>query len=289
MSYRWSHEDINIKVENILSFLRHKKIISDDILFSVINSKEKNAYVKLVDNSSYEIVVTDVFLDYLAIHLKDAIYLLSLKRDSMEQIDDEYNVTFNKIKRNLDQEKIYELWFNFIFFHELAHILRNHFKALKHKELAEFHLIEKITDRFFLEIDADRIASAMLTPFIANKEEIVLFLESSGYLFHLLYQIDKEENNNQDDYPHPFIRLLFFHQNIYQFSQSYPQLKMKFELDKILESMEKLFMMNQNYYNQEMIEDGLNIQEYRNQYNKFIKKNIEILEAGFQYEDLDIE
>ncbi len=289
MSYEWSHENINHKVEKILHFLRDRKIISYDILFSIIYSKEKNAYVKNVGNHKYEIVVTNVFLDYLAIHLKDAIDLLSLKRDSMEQIDDEYNVTFNKIKRDINKEKIFELWFDFIFFHELAHILRNHFKALKHKEIAEFHLREKITDRFFFEIDADRIASAMLAPFIANKKEIVLFLESSGYLFHLLYQIDKEENNNQNDYPHPFIRLLFFHQNIYQFSQSYPQLKMQFELDSILENMEKLFMMNQKYYDQEMIEDGLSIQEYRKQYNKFIKRNIEILANGFQYEDLDIE
>jgi len=284
VNYNWSYNDITIKVEKILLFLQNKKIITDDISFLIINSKEKNASVKIVSDNRYEIVITNVFLDYLILHLEDVINLLCLTMKSKEREDDDYSVTYNKIERNINRKKIFELWFNFIFFHELAHILRNHFKVLKHQEIAEFHLSKIMTDRFFFEIDADRIASAMLAPYISNKEEIVLFLESAGYLFHLLYQIDKEENSSQGNYPHPFIRLLFFHQNIYQFSQSYPQLKMQFNLDSILENMEKLFILNQKFYDQKMIEDGLKIQEYRKQYNKFIKNHIEILANGFTYE-----
>ena len=60
---------------------------------------------------------------------------------------------------------------------------------------------------------------------------------------------------------------------------------MQFELDNILENMEKLFMMNQKYYIPEMIEDGLRIKEYREEYNKFIKRNIKILSNGFNMDN----
>jgi len=278
MSYNWSNEEIHAKVKKILIFLEKRKFLSNEIKFSIINSKEKNAYATKLN----QIVITDSLLNYLVKHIKDLIDFLKLKqRDIKKEENKKYAVIFDNLEINISKRRIFDMWFNFIFFHELSHILRRHFDILQQTKIAEFYLREKRTDRFFFEIDADRLASAMLAPFIANENDTNLFLESSGYLFHLLYMIENEDNNDFNDYPHPFIRFLFFYQNIYQFSQIYSKLNLKYEYNDIFKNIEKFIITNQNFYSKKIISDGFNIKQLKKQYSEFIKKNIKILKSEF--------
>ena len=279
MNYKWSHKELEKWVKTILIFLKNRKFISFNIEFCIIDSLEKNAYA----NRNNKIIITNSLLDYLNEYINsDRIDILNYNINIAKEVnlDGKYNIRLNKIKRKFSKGKVFNLWFKFIFLHELSHILRNHFNILKQTEIEEFFLKERRIDRFYFEIDADKFASAMLAPFISNENDINFFLESSGYLFHLLYTIENEEQYSLNDYPDPFVRLIFFYHNIYQFSQLYSNLKLNYNINEIWQNIEKMVFLNQQLYNKKIISDALEIKKYFQQYSEFIKRHKGILQSN---------
>jgi hypothetical protein len=247
--------DLEKQIEEILLFIKKKKIVEDEIKCFVIYNNELNATVKKIDNNSFVIEITKVFLEELCLQH-----------------------TFLENLIELESKKIFDIWMKFILFHEVAHILRNHFKVNKKHEFHEFNLSNHISDRVYFELDADKFATAMLIPFLAHEpKRIDDMMESSAYLFHILFMFNRQSSGSESNYPHPFTRLMFFYTNIVSISKKYEQLKLEITMDEAFDKIEKLLLLNQDIYDEKLIESSINFTHILKSYNEFLDKNKEIL------------
>jgi len=245
--------DLGNQAKEILLFIKKKKIIEKEIKFLITYENELNAVVKKIDNF-FVIEMTMLFLEKLCNHL---------------------SIIKNLAK--LDTKRVFDIWMKFILFHEIAHVLRNHFKVNANNKFHEFKLTKNLSNRLYYELDADRFATAMLIPFLADKpKEINDMMEVSAYLFHILFIFD-EESNDYSGYPHPFIRLMFFYKNIVMISKKHQQIKIDITMDNAFDRIEKIVLLNKDVYDIELLESSVEFSKRLEEYEKFIDKNKEIL------------
>lgn len=192
-------------LDNFKNILEKEKLnnlnISVDIDVMQTKVKKYNAYAKILENNSYEMVFCPhllTLIDGLTIELTNKY------KEYFSEINK--SIFYDKNKRDILQKNIYQYLTNHIFYHELFHILRGHLKYIQNTKslntILEFEENnENIFDNLYLEIDADKYASiASLLGnfqifenirklgFNINEVFSIIFISMNEllYLFHLL-------------------------------------------------------------------------------------------------------
>lgn len=163
-SFEVRRENLVNILDNFKNILEKEKLNNLNIFIDIdemqIKVKKYNAYARILEDDSYEII----FCPYLLTLIDGLSIELTNKYKEYFSIIDKKNIFYDKNKRDILQKNIYQYLINHIFYHELFHILRGHLKYLQNTKslniILEFEENEEnIFDNLYLEIDADKYAS----------------------------------------------------------------------------------------------------------------------------------
>ncbi len=232
-------------LDNFNNILEKEKLNNLNIFvdIDVMQTKVKkyNAYAKILENNSYEMV----FCPHLLTLIDGLSIELTNRYKEYFSIIGKKNIFYDKNKRDILQKNINQYLINHIFYHELFHILRGHLKYVQNikslniiLEFEENH--EKIVDNLYLEVDADKYASinSLLGSFEIfenikklgfNINEVfnIIFISMNEllYIFHLL----NNEPKTRKGHPILFDRTVFFN---HYFMEALNEPKIKDVLEK---------------------------------------------------------